>query len=95
MLRPGRAFIFVELFTLKIVNMKTVENLLTRRETEVIRELSQGLYYKEIAGKIFISPETVKKHVRSIYRKMGVRNRVEATLKYNQEFQHLSQVAES
>lgn len=57
-------------------------NLLTRRETEVITELSKGLYYKEIAGKIFISQETVKKHVKSIYRKMGVRNRVEATMKY-------------
>jgi DNA-binding NarL/FixJ family response regulator len=57
-------------------------NSLTRRETEVIKELSKGLYYKEIAGKIFISKETVKKHVKSIYRKMGVRNRVEATIKY-------------
>ncbi len=62
--------------------MKTT---LTRRETEVIQELSQGLYYKEIAGKIFISPETVKKHVRSIYRKLGVRNRVEATLMYRNQ----------
>lgn len=57
-------------------------NALTRRETEVINELSKGLYYKEIAGKIFISQETVKKHVKSIYRKLGVRNRVEATMKY-------------
>lgn len=57
---------------------------LTRRETEVIAELSKGLYYKEIAGKIFISHETVKKHVKSIYRKMGVRNRMEATIKYNE-----------
>jgi DNA-binding NarL/FixJ family response regulator len=57
-------------------------NTLTRRESEVIAELSKGLYYKEIAGKIFISKETVKKHVKSIYRKMGVRNRVEATIKY-------------
>lgn len=63
---------------MKLENMNT----LTRRETEVINELSKGLYYKEIAGKIFISPETVKKHVKSIYRKLGVRNRVEATMKY-------------
>jgi len=63
--------------------MKTANmNELTRREKEVITELSKGLYYKEIAGKIFISQETVKKHVKSIYRKMGVRNRVEATMKY-------------
>lgn len=73
--------------------MKTT---LTRRETEVIQELSQGLYYKEIAGKIFISPETVKKHVRSIYRKLGVRNRVEATLLYRNQMESdlLNQVNE-
>jgi len=64
--------------------MKTT---LTRREKEVIHELSRGLFYKEIAGKIFISPETVKKHVQSIYRKLGVRNRVEATLIYKQDLQ--------
>lgn len=66
--------------------MKTANmNALTRRESEVIAELSKGLYYKEIAGKIFISHETVKKHVKSIYRKMGVRNRVEATMKYTSQ----------
>ncbi len=67
---------------IKQIQMKST---LTRRETEVIQELSQGLYYKEIAGKIFISTETVKKHVRSIYRKLGVRNRVEATLMYQNQ----------
>jgi DNA-binding CsgD family transcriptional regulator len=62
--------------------MKTNQFILTRREAEIIRELSSGLYYKEIASKVFISPETVKKHVRNIYRKMGVRNRVEAANKF-------------
>ncbi|MBX2888579.1 MAG: response regulator transcription factor [Ferruginibacter sp.] len=73
--------------------MKTTQTLLTRRELEVIRELSKGLYYKEIAGKIFISPETVKKHARSIYRKLGVRNRVEATLLYTQNMQLISDLS--
>jgi DNA-binding CsgD family transcriptional regulator len=57
-------------------------NILTEREKQVIAELSKGLGYKEIAGKIFISRETVKQHLKNIYRKMGVRNRVEASLKY-------------
>lgn len=67
-------------------------NALTRRESEVIAELSKGLYYKEIAGKIFISQETVKKHVKSIYRKMGVRNRVEATIKYTSQVNNNGEV---
>lgn len=58
---------------------------LTKREAEVIIQLAQGLYYKEIAGRIYVSPETVKKHVRSIYKKLGVRNRVEAAMKYYSE----------
>lgn len=66
---------------------------LTRRETEVISQLSQGLYYKEIAGKIYISPETVKKHVRNIYKKLGVRNRVEATLKFQQDIQPIVELS--
>lgn len=56
--------------------------LLTKREKEIIAEVSQGLCDKEIAAKIIISPATVKTHVKNIYRKLGVRNRVEASLKY-------------
>ncbi|MCP9752559.1 response regulator transcription factor [Ferruginibacter sp. HRS2-29] len=57
-------------------------NLLTTREKEIIAEVSKGLYDKEIAQKIFISTETVKKHVKNIYKKLGVRNRVEASILY-------------
>ncbi len=63
--------------------MKSIKNvILTRREEEIIAELAQGLYYKEIARKTSISTETVKKHCQNIYRKLGVRNRMEATSKY-------------
>jgi len=62
--------------------METKHIPLTRREAEVMHELASGLYYKEIAGKIFVSTATVKKHVQNIYKKMGVKNRTEACLKY-------------
>jgi DNA-binding CsgD family transcriptional regulator len=58
------------------------EFTLTRREKEILDELSLGLGAKEIASKIFISPQTVNQHLKHIYRKMGVNNRLEATLKY-------------
>jgi DNA-binding NarL/FixJ family response regulator len=57
-------------------------DLLTTREKQIIAEVSKGLYDKEIAQKIFISTETVKKHVKNIYKKLGVRNRVEASILY-------------
>ena len=56
---------------------KTVE-LLTDRETEILDFLAKGYLYKEIATELFISKETVKKHIHNIYDKLHVQNRTEA-----------------
>ena len=48
---------------------------LTGREIEVVSLLSEGLTNKEIGNRLFISEYTVENHLRSIYRKMGVKNR--------------------
>ncbi len=69
-------------FERKIIEVKNFEEL-TKRETEIVKLLSQGLLYKEIADKIFISIDTVKKHVGNIYRKLHVNNKVEAINKFN------------
>ena len=53
---------------------------LTRREREVLRLVADGLSNREVAGKLFISEVTVKVHLRHIYEKLGVRNRMEAAL---------------
>ena len=55
---------------------------LSFREKQILEELARGLMYKEIAGVLFISPETVRKHVYHIYEKLHVTNRVEAVNKY-------------
>jgi NarL family two-component system response regulator LiaR len=52
--------------------------LLTGREQEVLELLSQGLIYKQIGEKLFISHETVKQHIKKIYNKLHVQNKVEA-----------------
>ncbi|MBN1338902.1 MAG: response regulator transcription factor [Bacteroidales bacterium] len=52
--------------------------LLTDRETEILDYLAKGYLYKEIAGELFISKETVKKHIHNIYEKLHVQNRTEA-----------------
>ncbi len=53
-------------------------NQLTSREREVLTILADGLKYAEIASRMEVSLDTVKSHVRSIYKKLGARNRAEA-----------------
>lgn len=54
--------------------------LLTRREQEIVELLTRGLRSAELARALSISVETVKVHIQHIYRKMGVKNRVEMIL---------------
>lgn len=51
---------------------------LTPREREVALHLVQGLTNKEISARTHLSVDTVKTHLRSVYRKMGVKNRSQA-----------------
>jgi len=55
---------------------------LTEREEQVLSLLAKGHAYKEIADLLNISFETVRTHVRTIYDKLHVHSRTEATLKY-------------
>ncbi|TMI74024.1 MAG: response regulator transcription factor [Bacteroidetes bacterium] len=55
---------------------------LTNREKEILEQLSKGLMYKEIAAQLFLSAETVRKHVYHIYEKLHVSNRVEAVNRF-------------
>ena len=52
---------------------------LTRREIETLGLLAQGLSNKEIAGVMWLSDRTVERHITSLYRKIGVARRSEAT----------------
>jgi DNA-binding NarL/FixJ family response regulator len=52
--------------------------VLSAREIEILELLAKGLLYKEIAGKLFISPGTVRQHIHNIYEKLHVQNRTEA-----------------
>jgi DNA-binding NarL/FixJ family response regulator len=56
--------------------------VLSKREKEILEMLSKGLLYKEISDALFISTETVRKHVYHIYEKLHVNNRVEAVNKF-------------
>ena len=53
---------------------------LTDRETEVLRLLARGKANKQIASELFVEEKTVKAHVSSILRKLGVHSRTQAAL---------------
>lgn len=56
---------------------KTEEERLTLREKELVKLVKQGLSNKEIGDTLFISINTVKKHLQNLYQKMNVANRTE------------------
>ena len=63
------------------VTMKRADAKLTTRENEVLLLLAKGLNRDEIAAKLFISPETVKMHIKNIYKKLKAKNKIDALIK--------------
>ena len=57
-------------------------DILSPREMEIMELISKSMTNEEIADKLFISSKTVKTHLRNIFMKAGIRNRVEAALVY-------------
>jgi DNA-binding NarL/FixJ family response regulator len=59
---------------------KKIVEVLSRRETEIVKMVATGLRNKEIATKLTIGEGTVKTHLHTIYEKLGVHGRVELTM---------------
>ncbi len=59
----------------------TGNSTLTQRETEVLALLCKGKSYKMIADKLFISTDTVRSHIKNIYKKLEVSSNAEAVAK--------------
>jgi DNA-binding NarL/FixJ family response regulator len=60
--------------------MNRGDRFLTPREKEILAFLTTGKTTREIATELYLSQGTVKAHLTSIYRKLGVSNRTEAAL---------------
>ncbi len=58
-------------------------SLLTPKEYAVLELLTKGLLYKEMAVALQVNINTIKKHCKNIYKKLQVRNRTEAIMKFN------------
>lgn len=64
------------------VGQRAVRDALSKREKEVLNFVCEGLGNKEIADRLDISPETVRKHLKGVFGKLGVRSRTAAAMKY-------------
>ncbi len=51
---------------------------ISERETEILSLFVQGLDYKEVADKLFLSPHTVRRHIANIYQKLHISNKTQA-----------------
>lgn len=60
-------------------------NPLSGTQLEIIRLVAAGFSNREIAGRVFLSENTVKSHMQEIFRKLDVGNRVEAALRASKE----------
>jgi NarL family two-component system response regulator LiaR len=59
-------------------DLKSSLSALTEREKEVLQLLATGLTYGKIAQRLGVSPETIKMHLKKVYRKLNASNKVEA-----------------
>lgn len=59
----------------------TADAELTEREKEILKCIADGKSNKQISDSLFVSVETVKSHVKNLYKKLNVKNRVEAAMK--------------
>ena len=65
-----------------IQNQKDQEEIsLSKREVEVLENLSKGHSYTVIAEYLVLSPSTVRKHIENIYKKLQVHSKIEAVQK--------------
>lgn len=82
----GETYIQPDLIPMMNSKMKSMKNdhdkleSLTKRELDVLKNLSVGMYNKEIATKLDISERTVKNHVSNIFKKIGVSDRTQAAV---------------
>lgn len=63
-----------------MVLAQTNQNLLTTRECEIIRCLMTGASNVEIASKLYVSEHTIKSHLYNVFKKLNVKNRLQAVI---------------
>ena len=61
---------------------KNIQKTLTPREVEIMNGIVEGLSYKLVAAKLEISIDTVRKHIKSVYKKLEINSRTQLIKKF-------------
>jgi DNA-binding NarL/FixJ family response regulator len=77
----SKRFLRREVAEARVAQIAPVDLSLSERETEVLRLVAQGLSNQEIARTLFVSPETIKTHVKHIMEKLSVNDRTSAVVR--------------
>ena len=72
---------FARLTSKRVTTSNTLVEQLSEREVDILRLIAGGASNREIAGALFLAEGTVKNHVTNILGKLGVRDRIQATIK--------------
>lgn len=72
----------VESFNKNTPVVKDEKFMLSPREIEILEKVAKGMRYREVGAELFVSPETVRKHLYNIYEKLHVKNKMEAVNKF-------------
>ena len=67
---------------------KLNEYNITKREKEIVHFIMNGFHDKEIAAKLNISAKTVSNHIRNIFEKSGVNNKIRLVIKLTQNYKY-------
>lgn len=63
-----------------VVDSRPMKCPLSPRELDVLRHLSEGMRYKQIAAEMHLSVSTIRSHLHNVYGKLGVLDRAQAVL---------------
>ncbi|MEK3906714.1 response regulator transcription factor [Oceanobacillus sp. FSL W7-1309] len=75
----GQTIVPISIFKSRnMIKSDSKKHGLTERELVVLKEISKGLSNREIADKLFLSDRTIEYRLTKIYRKLGVKSRIEA-----------------
>jgi DNA-binding NarL/FixJ family response regulator len=65
---------------LRETSARRLANVLTPRETKIMLLVTEGMGNRDIATRLTVTEGTVKIHLHNIYKKLGIKNRVDLTL---------------